>query len=177
MTLREKGSRAVNTESARPGRWPFRVGNREQLAQALVFGFQLGWAGTGPVPWSAWHAQARRFPAAANAASRVVSAVAHAWRSGPSLALTGPVAAMLDRLPVSLMTAIFGGMLKGVDAVVTNVPGLPSRCYLAAEVVPRVGVVAPPSGAALSVALLSHVGIGCVGLHPSTPASCPIPTC
>ena len=104
----------------------------------------------------------------------VVGRVAHAWRSEPSLALTEPIAAMLDRLPVSLTTAIFGGMLKGVDAVVTNVPGLPSRCYLAGAEVVREWAFAPPSGAALSVALLSHVGVGCVGLTIDT-ASVPDP--
>ena len=104
----------------------------------------------------------------------VVGRVAHAWRDEPSLSLTEPIAAMLDRLPVTLTTAIFGGMLKGVDAVVTNVPGLPTRCYLAGAEVVREWAFAPPSGAALSVALLSHVGVGCVGLTIDT-ASVPDP--
>jgi hypothetical protein len=45
---------------------------------------------------------------------------------------------VLDRLPVT--TSIFGAMLKGVDVVVTNVPGLPSRVYLAWAEVVRQGV-------------------------------------
>jgi len=81
---------------------------------------------------------------------------------------------VLDHLPVTFTTSIFGGMLKGVDAVVTNVPGLPSRVYLAGAEVVRQWAFAPPSGAALSVALLSHVGIGCVGLTIDT-ASVPDP--
>lgn len=105
---------------------------------------------------------------------RVVGRVAHEWRNEPALAFTEPIAAVLDHLPVTFTTSIFGGMLKGVDAVVTNVPGLPSRVYLAGAEVVRQWAFAPPSGAALSVALLSHVGIGCVGLTIDT-ASVPDP--
>ncbi|MCB1015407.1 MAG: DUF1298 domain-containing protein [Acidimicrobiales bacterium] len=104
----------------------------------------------------------------------VVGRVARDWRDEPSLALTEPIAAALDRLPVSVTTALFGGMLKGVDAVVTNVPGVPVRHFLAGAEVVREWAFAPPSGAALSVALLSHVGMGCVGLTIDT-ASVPDP--
>lgn len=104
----------------------------------------------------------------------VVGRVAHEWRDEPSLALTEPIASVLDRLPISVTTALFGGMLKGVDAVVTNVPGVPMRHFLAGAEVLREWAFAPPSGAALSVALLSHVGVGCVGLTIDT-ASVPDP--
>lgn len=104
----------------------------------------------------------------------VVGRVAQEWRTEPSLGLTEPLAAVLDRLPISVTTAIFGGMLKGVDAVVTNVPGVPMRHFLAGAEVEREWAFAPPSGAALSVALLSHVGVGCVGLTIDT-ASVPDP--
>lgn len=104
----------------------------------------------------------------------VVGRVARQWRGEPSLAFTEPIAAVLDRLPITVTTAIFGGMLKGVDAVVTNVPGVPTRHFLAGAEVLREWAFAPPSGAALSVALLSHVGVGCVGLTIDT-ASVPDP--
>lgn len=104
----------------------------------------------------------------------VVGRVANEWRSEPSLGLTEPLATVLDRLPISVTTALFGGMLKGVDAVVTNVPGVPVPHYLAGAEVQREWAFAPPSGAALSVALLSHVGVGCVGLTIDT-ASVPDP--
>ena len=104
----------------------------------------------------------------------VVGRVAHEWRTEPSLGLTEPLATVLDRLPISVTTALFGGMLKGVDAGVTNVPGVPVRHYLAGAEVLREWAFAPPSGAALSVALLSHVGVGCVGLTIDT-ASVPDP--
>jgi len=101
---------------------------------------------------------------------QAVGAIAHAWRHEPSLALTDPIAEVLDRLPVSVTTGLFGGMLKNVDMVCTNVPGLPDRAYLAGAEVVRQYAFAPPSGAALSVALLSHVDTACVGVVVDTAA-------
>ncbi len=99
-----------------------------------------------------------------------VGAVAHAWTREPSLAYSDAVAGVLDRLPVSVTTSIFGGMLKNIDMVCTNVPGLPSKAYLAGAEVERQYAFAPPSGASLSVALLSHVERACVGLVVDTVA-------
>jgi hypothetical protein len=99
-----------------------------------------------------------------------VGAVAHAWTREPSLAYSDAVAGVLDRLPVSVTTSIFGGMLKNIDLVCTNVPGLPNRSYLAGAEVERQYAFAPPSGASLSVALLSHVDQACVGLVVDTVA-------
>src|SRR5690606_28265314 len=104
----------------------------------------------------------------------VVGRVAREWRDEPSLALTEPLATVLDRLPGSVTTAPVGGVLKGVDAVVTHVPGVPVPAFLAGAEVEREWAFAPPSGAALSVALLTHVGTGCVGLTIDT-ASVPDP--
>jgi WS/DGAT/MGAT family acyltransferase len=92
------------------------------------------------------------------------------WQHEPALQLTEPLAALLDRLPVTVTTSVFGGMLKGVDAVVTNVPGVPTRCYLAGAEVVGEWAFAPTSGAALSVALISHVGTGCIGITIDTGA-------
>jgi diacylglycerol O-acyltransferase len=99
-----------------------------------------------------------------------VGAVAHAWQAEPSLAYSDAVAGVLDRLPVSVTTSIFGGMLKNIDLVCTNVPGLPDRAYLAGAEIERQYAFAPPSGASLSVALLSHVETACVGLVVDTVA-------
>jgi WS/DGAT/MGAT family acyltransferase len=99
-----------------------------------------------------------------------VGAIAHAWQREPALAYSDAVAGVLDRLPVSVTTSIFGGMLKNIDLVCTNVPGLPSRSYLAGAEVERQYAFAPPSGASLSVALLSHVETACVGLVVDTAA-------
>jgi WS/DGAT/MGAT family acyltransferase len=89
---------------------------------------------------------------------------ARRWRAEPGLAATDVVAAVLDRLPSSITTAILGGMLEHVDAVATNVPGMPERTYLAGAELIREYAFAPTSGAALSVALLSHLDTACLGV-------------
>ena len=90
--------------------------------------------------------------------------IARSWRAEPALAYTDVLAASLDRLPVPVTTALFGGMLKGTDLVATNVPGAPVPVSLCGVPVARQWAFAPPSGAALSVALLSHTGTACIGM-------------
>ncbi len=101
---------------------------------------------------------------------RVLGERCRDWQHEPALELTDLLAAALDRLPVSMTTSIFGGMLKNVDLVCTNVPGLPSRSYLAGAEVIRQYAFAPTSGSSLSVALLSHIDTACVGLVADTAA-------
>jgi WS/DGAT/MGAT family acyltransferase len=101
---------------------------------------------------------------------RVLGDRCRSWQHEPALELTDLLAATLDRLPVSVTTAIFGGMLKNVDLVCTNVPGIPSRSYLAGAEVMRQYAFAPTSGSSLSIALLSHVDTACVGLVVDTAA-------
>jgi lactate dehydrogenase-like 2-hydroxyacid dehydrogenase len=68
-------------------------------------------------------------------------------------------------LPSPAVTQVFGSMLRNVDFVATNVPGLPVPAYLAGAELLRQYAFAPPSGAALNVALLSHVGHCCIGVN------------
>lgn len=95
---------------------------------------------------------------------RRLGALARAWQAEPALEYTDAIALALDRMPVTVTTGVFGGMLKHVDAVVTNVPGIPSASYLAGAEVIREYAFAPPTGAAINVALLSHVETACIGL-------------
>jgi WS/DGAT/MGAT family acyltransferase len=93
-----------------------------------------------------------------------LGAVARRWRAEPALEHTESIAAVLDRLPVAVSTSIFGGMLKHVDAVVTNVPGFPEPTYLCGAEILRQYAFAPPTGAACNVSLVSHVDTACVGI-------------
>ena len=95
---------------------------------------------------------------------RRMSQLMRTERDEPALALTPVLAAMLNALPASAVTSLFGGMLKNVDFVATNVAGIPFRCWFGGAEVLRQYAFAPPSGAALNVALLSHGGIACIGV-------------
>lgn len=94
-----------------------------------------------------------------------VRAVSRQWRNEPALPLTEAIAGALNILPPPLTTAVMGSLLKGVDLVATNVPGMPFPCYLAGAEVTRQFAFAPLSGAAINAALLSHAGIACLGLN------------
>jgi hypothetical protein len=88
---------------------------------------------------------------------RVVHELVAAQRAEPALALTGAVAGVLHRLPTSLVTTLFGGMLKGVDCTVSNVPGLPFRCYLGGAELESQYAKGPLAGAAVNCKLLSYI--------------------
>lgn len=95
---------------------------------------------------------------------RRLGAIARHWRAEPALEHSDSIAFVLDLLPPTVTTEVFGAMLKHVDAVVTNVPGIPSLSYLAGAEMLREYAFAPPTGAAINVALLSHVDTACVGV-------------
>jgi diacylglycerol O-acyltransferase / wax synthase len=99
---------------------------------------------------------------------RQLGVLSRGWRNEPALPLTDIVAGVLNRLPVFATTTIFGSMLKAIDFVATNVPGLQHRAYLAGSEVMREYAFAPPSGSAFSVALMSHVDQCCVGVNADT---------
>jgi len=94
-----------------------------------------------------------------------ISRLVQEWRDGPALKLTDNLAAALNVLPTAELTQIFGLMLRNVDFVATNVPGLRAAAYLAGAEVLRQYAFAPPSGAAVNVALLSNVDCCCIGVN------------
>lgn len=101
---------------------------------------------------------------------RVVGAIANRWRAEPALTITDFLAGALNALPRQVTTGIFASMLKGVDATITNVPGIPVETYIAGAKVVREWALAPPSGAAISISLVSHVGTACIGVTCDTGA-------
>ncbi len=107
-----------------------------------------------------------------DAAQRVSDAArsAHPWRDEIALAVTDVLAAALNGLPPAVTTRVFGTMLKNVDFVATNVPGVVVPVYLAGAEVEREYAFGPASGAALSVVLVSHVDTCCIGLNVDTAA-------
>ena len=85
-------------------------------------------------------------------------------RSEPALPFTETIAGILNRLPTTVVTQIFGSMLKGVDFVTSNVPGAPVPVFLAGGRMESHIAFAPLSGAATNITLVSylddlHIGI------------------
>ena len=86
-------------------------------------------------------------------------------RDEPAIALTDALAGVLNQLPTSVTTALFGSMLKGADFVTSNVPGAPIPLYAAGALLERMYAFGPLSGAAVNVTLLSHCGTACIGIN------------
>ncbi|MCX7619361.1 MAG: wax ester/triacylglycerol synthase family O-acyltransferase [Acidimicrobiales bacterium] len=86
-------------------------------------------------------------------------------RSEPALALTEPLAHLLNRLPATATTAFFGSMLKGVDFITSNVPGSPVPVYVAGARVEAQIALGPMSGAAANITLLSYVDDANIGIN------------
>jgi hypothetical protein len=98
------------------------------------------------------------------ARARIAGALTRQWRSEPALPWTEHVSTVLDLLPGPVTTRVLGGMLKRLDVDVVNVPGLRRPAYFAGAQVERLWAFAPPTGAAMSVTLLSHVDTCGIGL-------------
>lgn len=102
--------------------------------------------------------------------ARLAGAVVRRWRHEPALASAGGLAGLLGLLPSPLLVRVFGGMLRGIDLDVVDVPGLRRAAYLGGAQVERLWAFAPPAGAAASVTLLSHGAEACIGLACDTAA-------
>ncbi len=83
--------------------------------------------------------------------------MARSWRKEPGLKYTDLVAGALNLMPGQMTTAVLGSMLKAIDFVATNIPGLDRPAHLAGATIQQQFAFAPPSGAAFSAALLSHI--------------------
>lgn len=101
---------------------------------------------------------------------QAIRALVLEWRAEPALRLTSTLAGVLNRLPTQVTTAIFGGMLKCVDFVTSNVPGAPLPVFVAGAGVERFYAFGPPSGAGVNITLMSHVDQCCIGVVVDTAA-------
>lgn len=95
---------------------------------------------------------------------RLLGDVAHRQAAEPFIGRVDLIATGLDRLPTALTTVIMGTLLKHGDLVVTDVPGVAGRVFLAGAEVHREFAFAPPTGAAVNVSLLSMGEVACIGV-------------
>ena len=86
-------------------------------------------------------------------------------RDEPAVQLTEALAGVLNQLPTTITTALFGSMLKGADFVTSNVPGAPFPIYSGGAALERMYAFAPLAGAAVNVTLLSNCGTCCIGVN------------
>jgi WS/DGAT/MGAT family acyltransferase len=97
-------------------------------------------------------------------------AIVRSWRAEPAVGMTPLLAAGLALLPRPLVQRAFAGMLRSIDVDAVDVPGLQHPAYLGGARVDRLWAFAPPTGAALSITLVSHLEQACVGILADTAA-------
>jgi WS/DGAT/MGAT family acyltransferase len=105
---------------------------------------------------------------------RAIGAHVRRERAEPVLGFLEGVAGVLNRLPVSLSVSLFGGMLRGIDFVTSNVPGPRREVFTAGAKMDEVYGFGPLSGAAINVTLFSYAGTCFVAVN-SDPAAVPDP--
>jgi len=101
---------------------------------------------------------------------QALGALVRDWRAEPALRMSSALAGVLNRLPTSTTTALFGSMLKCCDFVATNVPGAPVPVFIGGARMDRLYAFAPTAGAAVNVSLISHCETCCVGVVVDTTA-------
>jgi WS/DGAT/MGAT family acyltransferase len=82
-------------------------------------------------------------------------------RSERALDHTETIAGFLNLMP----KGVIGAMLKGVDFLASNVPGLPVPMWLAGQKVERFYPFGPTAGSAVNVTLMSYDGHCCIGVN------------
>ena len=95
-------------------------------------------------------------------------------RAEPYLSLSDQVSGVINRLPTTVTTALFGSMLKAVDFTTSNVPGSPVPVFVAGAGLTRHLAFGPMAGAGANITLLSlcdeiHIGFN------TDPAAVPDP--
>jgi WS/DGAT/MGAT family acyltransferase len=100
----------------------------------------------------------------------LAGAIVRAVRAEPAVRLTPVLARALGLLPAPLVQRAFAGMLRSMDVDAVDVPGLQSPAFLAGSRVERLWAFAPPTGAAMSITLVSHLQSACIGIAADTAA-------
>jgi diacylglycerol O-acyltransferase len=103
---------------------------------------------------------------------KAIHAIVGQVRAEPGLALVDPMAMILRRAPALVATGLFGSLLRSIDVITSNVPGIPVPIYLAGAQMLSQFPFGPRSGAAINVTLLSYLDQIHIGIN-TDPAAVP----
>lgn len=96
---------------------------------------------------------------------RAVRELVQQQRREPSLGFSEGIAGVLNRLPAQMVSEVFGRMLKGIDLVTSNVPGVPIPVYIAGAKLEAQFAFGPLAGSAMNLTLLSYVDECQIGVN------------
>jgi hypothetical protein len=105
---------------------------------------------------------------AENPADRIIAMhdAVEVIRAERALDHTEAIAGFLNLMP----TGVIGAMLKGVDFLASNVPGVPIPMWLEGVPVERFFPFGPTAGSAMNVTLMSYNGLCCMGVNSDSAA-------
>jgi diacylglycerol O-acyltransferase / wax synthase len=103
---------------------------------------------------------------------RVLHQLVAEQRAEPALAMVDAVSLVTRRLPKVAQIGVLGGLLRTVDVITSNVPGVPIPLYLAGAKMEAQYPFGPRSGAAVNVTLLSYLDGLFIGVN-TDPAAVP----
>lgn len=103
---------------------------------------------------------------------RVLHELVAGQRAEPALEMVDAVSLVTRRLPKAAQIGVLGGLLRTVDVITSNVPGVPIPLYLAGARMHAQYPFGPRSGAAVNVTLLSYLDGLFIGVN-SDPAAVP----
>jgi diacylglycerol O-acyltransferase / wax synthase len=92
-------------------------------------------------------------------------------RGEQSLAHTEAIAGVLNLMP----RGVIGSMLKHIDFLASNVPGVPVPLFLEGRRVLRYIPFGPTAGSSMNVTLMTYDGICCIGVNIDTAAVTDVP--
>jgi hypothetical protein len=85
--------------------------------------------------------------------------------SEPANTLVKPLSGVINRLPTTVTTNLFGSMMKGLDFQASNVPGSPLPVYLNGKKVVATTAFGPMAGSAVNATLLSYIDTVYIGIN------------
>ncbi|MDQ1377926.1 MAG: diacylglycerol O-acyltransferase / wax synthase [Acidimicrobiaceae bacterium] len=103
---------------------------------------------------------------------RILHELVAGQRAEPALGLVDAVSLVTRRLPKVAQIGVLGGLLRTVDVITSNVPGVPIPLFLAGAKLEAQYPFGPRSGAAVNVTLLSYLDGLFIGVN-SDPAAVP----
>lgn len=103
---------------------------------------------------------------------RAIRDLVAAQRAEPGLGVVDTASLITRRLPRMAQIGMLGGLMRTVDMVASNVPGVPVALYLAGAKLEAQYPFGPRSGAAVNVTLLSYLDGLFIGVN-TDPAAVP----
>ncbi len=88
-----------------------------------------------------------------------------AMRAEPALDVTPKVLALASRLPSHVIAQMALGFTSGLDAQISNIPGVAEPIHIGGARITHFWPFAPVPGSGMMITMITHAGRCCIGIH------------